>query len=207
MRGTMVLAAGLALAIQPVPALAGWKVMPKALPVAVAKSAMTVTPATDWNRWSSRPSKRGETWTLDGVALNSLNFFGGVMQGEAIYRERAKKDEPLPKFNAAMLAPEIVQAVEGSHRILLRTSLFAVDTVEPATLGGHPGVRFTYRYTVQDEEVRRKGEARAAIVGGKLYLITFAAPEIHYFDAGIAEARAIMDSAVIPAGASVEVKR
>jgi hypothetical protein len=40
-------------------------------------------------------------------------------------------------------------------------------------------------------------EARAAIVGGKLYLITFAAPEIHYFDANIAEARAIMDSAKI----------
>jgi hypothetical protein len=96
-----------------------------------------------------------------------------------------------------MLAPEIVAMVEGSHRILLRSSLFEVDSVEPATLGGHPGVRFTYHYTVQEEEVRRNGEARAAIVGGKLYLIAFAAPAIHYFDAGIAEARAIMDSARI----------
>ena len=73
---------------------------------------------------------------------------------------------------------------------------------EPAPLGGHPGVRFTYHYTVQDEDVRRRGEGRAAIVGGQLYLITFAAPEIHYFDAGIAEARRVMDSARIP-GASV----
>ncbi|WP_326524044.1 hypothetical protein [Sphingomonas sp.] len=186
------------------PAIAGWTLMPKATPVAVAKSAMTVTPGEDWNRWSVRPSKRGETWTLDGVSLNQLQFFAGVLPGEAIYRERSKKDEPLPKFDAGMLAPEIVRAVEGSHRILLRTSLFEVGEVAPTRLGGHPGVRFTYSYSVQDEDVRRQGEGRAAIVEGKLYLVTFTAPAIHYFDAGIPEARRVMDSVRIP-GASVTV--
>jgi hypothetical protein len=165
---------------------------------------MTVTPGEDWNRWSTRPSKKGETWTLDGVSLNELSFFAGVLPGEAIYRERSKKDEPLPKFDARMLPPDIVQAVEGSYRILLRTPLFAIDSQEPAKLGGHNGVRFTYHYTVQDEDVRRKGEARAAIVDGRLYLVTFAAPEIHYFDAGITEARRVMDSVRIP-GPSVTV--
>lgn len=194
-----------ALAVQPDAAVAGWKVMPKTVPVEVAKSPMTVTPGEDWNRWSTRPSKKGETWTLDGVSLNELEFFGGVLPGEAIYRERSKKDEPLPKFDAKMLAPDIVAAVEGSYRILLKTSLFEVDGQEPMKLGGHNGVRFTYHYTVQDEDVRRKGEGRAAIVDGKLYLITFAAPEIHNFDAGIAEARRVMDSARIP-GPSVAVE-
>jgi hypothetical protein len=198
------LVAAAAIAVQPGVAFAGWKVMPKAVPVAVAKSPMTVTPGEDWNRWSTRPSKKGETWTLDGVSLNELEFFGGVLPGEAIYRERSKKDEPLPKFDAKMLAPDIVAAVEGSYRILLKTSLFAIDGQEPAKLGGHNGVRFTYHYTVQDEDVRRKGEGRAAIVEGKLYLVTFAAPEIHYFDAGIGEARRVMDSARIP-GPSVTV--
>ena len=202
MRKMTILAAGAALAAQP--AVAGWKVMPATTAVAVAKSPMTVTPGADWNRWSVRPSKKGETWTLDGVSLNELSFFGGVLPGEAIYRERAKKDEPLPKFDAKMLGPDIVAAVEGSYRILLKTSLFAVDSQEPMKLGGHNGVRFTYHYTVQDEDVRRKGEGRAAIVSGKLYLITFAAPEIHYYDAGIAEARRVMDSARIP-GPSVTV--
>ena len=73
--------------------------------VTVAKSSMTVTPGRAWNRWSTRPSKRGETWTLDGVSLNELSFFGGVQPGEAIYRERNRKDEPLPKFDARMLRP------------------------------------------------------------------------------------------------------
>lgn len=199
MRTTMTTAAVAAiLLLAGTPATAGWRLVPKAAPAEVAKAAMTATPGEDWNRWSVRPSKRGEVWTLDGIALNELAFFGGVLPGEPIYRERSKKDEPLPKFDAAMLAPDIVQAVEGSYRILLKTSLFAVDTVEPASLGGHAGVRFTYHYTVQDEDVRRRGEGRAAVVGGKLYLVTFAAPDIHYFDAGIGEARRVMDSVRIP---------
>lgn len=198
MRRTMLIAAAVAMAC-PAPALAGWKLMPAGVPQPVAKGALTVTPRSDWNRWSARPSKRGEIWTLDGVSLNELTFIAGVVQGEPIYRERSKKDEPYPKFDARMLAPEIVQAVEGSYRIMLRTSLFEVDRVEPDRLGGHQGVRFAFRYTVQDEEVRRKGEGRAAIVGGRLYLMTFVAPEIHYFDAGIGEARAIMDTARLSA--------
>lgn len=204
MRKTMMLAAAAALAMQSGAATAGWKLMPKAAPVAVAKSPMTVTPGADWNRWSTRPSKKGETWTMDGVSLNDLSFFGGVLPGEAIYKEPDKKDQPLPKFDAKMLPPDIVQAVEGSYRIVLKTSLFAVDNVEPAKLAGYNGVRFTYHYTVQDEDVRRKGEGRAAIVNGQLYMITFVAPEIHYFDAGIDEARRVMDSARIP-GPSVKV--
>lgn len=196
MRKVMTLAMAAAL-LWPAAAGASWKVMTHGAPVAVAKSTMTVTPLDDWNRWSVRPSKKGETWTQDGVALNELQFFAGIAPGEPIYRERAKKDEPLPKFSPKMLAPEIVAMVEGSHRILLGTPLFEVDSIAPAKLSGHDGVRFTYHYTVQDEEVRRKGEARAAIVNGQLYLITYAAPAIHYFDAGIGEARAIMDSAKI----------
>ena len=204
MRKGVILVVASALAAQPGMAVAGWKIMPRTVSVAVAKSPMTVTPGEDWNRWSTRPSKKGETWTLDGVSLNELSFFGGVLAGEAIYRERSKKDEPLPKFDAHMLPPDIVQAVEGSYRILLKTSLFAIDSQEPMKLAGYNGVRFTYHYTVQDEDVRRKGEARAVIVDGQLYLITFDAPEIHYFAAGIDEARRIMDSARIP-GPSVTV--
>jgi hypothetical protein len=37
----------------------------------------------------------------------------------------------------------------------------------------------------------------SAIVGGKLYLISYAAPALHYFDAHLAKAQAIMDSAKV----------
>jgi hypothetical protein len=195
MRKFVAIGIGLSLAAAPTAAFAGWKVMPQRAPAAVAKSNLTVTPKSDWNRWSSRPSNKGETWTLDGVSLNELNFFAGIQSGEPIYKERDKKDKPLPKFDPKMTLPDIVQMFEASNRIIKETSLFKIDQVEPAKLAGHDAVRFTYEYTVKDEEVRRKGEGRAAVIGGKLYLINFTAPALHYHDAGIDEVRAIMDSA------------
>lgn len=178
-------------------AVAGWKVMGAGQPVAVAKSGMKVTPNSAWNRWSARPSKKGEIWTQDGVSLNELSFFAGIAPGEALFRERNKKDKPLPRFSADMLAPEIVQLFEATSRITLQTSLFEIDSVEPTTFLGKPGVRFTYHYSIQGDELRRNGEARAAVVNGKLYLSNFAAPAIHYFDASIGEVRGIMDSAAL----------
>ncbi|MGF7146638.1 hypothetical protein FHS96_000247 [Sphingomonas zeicaulis] len=198
MRKGLTVALAMALTVAPVASLsAGWKVMTHGVPVAVAKSSMTVTPAVDWNRWSARPSKKGELWTLDGLALNELAFFAGVTEGEALFRERDKKNKPLPKFKSKMLAPDVVQMFEGSMRIVLDTALFEIDTVEPAKLSGHDGVRFTYHYTVKADELRRLGEARAAVIGGKLYLVNFQAPAIHYYDANIAEVRAMMDSVKI----------
>lgn len=190
----MLAAAALAVAT-PGPALAGWKVMPAGQAAAVAKSGLKVTPQSAWNRSSARPSKKGESWTLDGMLLNELRFFAGIAPGESLVKERNKKDKPLPKFSAQMLAPDIVQYFEATQRIVLGTSLFEVDSVEPATLAGHQGVRFTYHYAVQGDELRRNGEARAAIIGGKLYLIDFSAPALHYFDANIAEVRTLMDGA------------
>lgn len=195
MRAVVKFMIGAALIVTPAAAIAGWKAVPAGTPVLVAKSKLLVTPTPEWNRWSARPSKKGEIWTMDGLALNELTFLGGIAPGEPLLKERNKKDEPFPKFNANMLAPDIVAMFEGTMRILLKTSLFTIDNVEPTTFAGKPGVRFNYTFAVQGDELRRKGEARASIVDGKLYLINFQAPAIHYYDAGIESARKVMESA------------
>lgn len=186
-----------ALVAAPTAAVAGWKVMAAGAPVAVAKSALTVTPGVNWNRASYRPSKKGEMWTLDGLTLNELSFFAGIAPGETILKDRRKKDKPLPTFKAQMLAPEIVQLFEATWRITLDTSLFEIDKVEPIKLAGHPGVRFTYHYSVQGDDLRRNGEGRAAVINGQLYVINFTGPAIHYFPAGIDEVHKVMDSATL----------
>ncbi|MFD0946026.1 hypothetical protein ACFQ1E_06735 [Sphingomonas canadensis] len=191
-------AAAAALLLAPQSATAGWKAIAQGKPIAVAKTGLTVTaPSGVWNRWSLRPSKKSELWTKDGLALNELAFYSGVTSGEPIFREVDKKNSPLPKFNSKMLAPDVVALFEASNRIALKTSLFSVDSVEPAQFVGQPGVRFTFTYSVQNNDLVRKGEARAAVLRGQLYMITFIAPSIYYFDNGIADARAIMDSAVL----------
>ncbi|WP_155006389.1 hypothetical protein [Sphingomonas hengshuiensis] len=196
-RFTGALAAAALMVAVPGAAIAGWKVMAPHQPVLVGKSTLKVTPGIEWNRSSARPGPSAEMWTVDGLALNELLFVGGVAPGATLIKDRHKKDRPLPRFAANMLAPDIVQLYEGTIRNAVATSLFEIDNVAPAKLAGHDGVHFTFHYAVQDEDLRRNGEARAAVIGGKLYLIAFQGPALHYFGAGIGEARAIMDSAAM----------
>jgi hypothetical protein len=182
------------------PALA-YRLVPANSATAVAKSGLTVRPDRDWNRQGARPGRYAETWTLDGVALNDLTFYGGIADGATLFREVNKTERPLPRFSSTMLAPDIVQLFESSYRVALSTSLMSVVSVEPATFAGAQGFRFTYSYTVQNEDVRRNGEARGAVIDGKLYLVTFEAPAIHYFDRDVAAFRQIADTAKIGASA------
>ncbi|MBA2936493.1 hypothetical protein HZF05_20625 [Sphingomonas sp. CGMCC 1.13654] len=179
------------------PATAAYHLMTSGTPEYVAKSGLSVTPSQDWNRLGSRPGRNAESWTLDGLALNDMTFYGGIGNDETLFRDAQKKDMPLPHFSSTMLAPDVAQLFEGSYRVANNTTLMSVDSIEPAQVGDQKGFRFTYSFTKQDEEVKRKGEALGAIVGGKLYLLTFEAPAIFYFDRDIASARALMTSAKI----------
>ena len=194
----MVAVAGLAGAT---PALAA-KLMPKGKTEVVAKSGLTVTPEIDWNRIGARPGRNAESWTLDGLTLNDLTFYGGIPNDTTLFRDAKKKTEPLPKFSSTMLIPDIAQLFESSYRVSVGTSLMSIDSIEPATFAGKPGFHFTYSFVVEGEEVHRKGEASGAIIGGSLYMVTFEAPTIHYFDAGVDAYRKVAASAVV-----VPVKR
>lgn len=180
------------------PALAANKLMPPGVGVAVAKSALTVTPDREWNKLSARPGRLGETWTIDGDVLNRLSFYGGVLPGTTLFREVDKKNRPLPRVRADMLLTDIPALFEQSYRIAENSGLFSIDSVVPATVGGAPGVRFAFSFSKNGEDVARKGEAVAAMVGGSLWLISFEAPALHYYGDGIAAARAVMNSARLP---------
>ncbi|MBU6166824.1 MAG: hypothetical protein KGQ52_11965 [Alphaproteobacteria bacterium] len=190
------LAATLAVAT---PALAANRLIVPNVSVAVAKSAMMVTADREWNKLGARPGPLAESWTLDGDVLNRLSFYGGLINGATLFREVDRKNRPLPKVRADMLPTDIPALFEQSYRIAENSGLFSVDSIEPASIGGASGVRFTYSFSKQGEDVARKGEAVAAMVGGKLWLISFEAPTLHYFDAGITSARAIMASVRLPA--------
>ena len=182
----------LALVGASVPAFAEWKARIADEGVNIAGKLMIATPKAGWNRSSARPSDHGERWTRDGLALNELTFFAAIPDGGTLYHTPYGAAQKLPKFRSNMLATEIVELFENSNRILLNSSVFSVGAVEPAKLGRHEGVRFAYSYAAQDEGLTRKGEGVAAIVDGKLYLVNFIAPEIHYFDRDIEEIRQLV---------------
>lgn len=187
------------LLVAPTTVLAGNSLIFPRAAVAVAKSSLTVTPDVEWNKMGARPGRSAEVWTIDGSQLNELTFYGGIANDTALFREVSKKQKPLPRFNATMLITDIPTLVENSYRIANDISVITVDQIEPVTFAGYQGIRFAYDFTAPSDEVRRRGEGQAAIVDGRLYMITFEAPALHFFDAGIAPARAVIASASFPA--------
>ncbi|WP_176591220.1 hypothetical protein [Sphingobium sp. EM0848] len=184
------------------PLMAGNALMPAGTPVAVARSTLTVTPEQEWNRLSARPGRNSETWTLDGDDLNGVNFYS-IESGRALFREVSKKTKPLPHFSSTMLLTDIPALLENSYRIALGTTLFTMTEVEPVPFLGTRGVRFSYSFRKQMEDVSRNGEAVGAIVDGRLYLMSFDAPAILYFDRDIAAFRQMVSTARLESVAPV----
>jgi hypothetical protein len=113
------------------PVWAGWKLIDAGEAVKVAKSTLTVTAGQDWNRWTIRPIKKGEVWTLDGTNLNELYFVSGLASGETLFRDANKKVRPLPAFRSTAQLTDIPEFVESSTRIALNTSVFELKDVQP----------------------------------------------------------------------------
>ncbi len=160
----------------------------------VAASALTVTPSRDWNQLGGNLGKNTESWTLDGSPLNDVTFFAGIPAGQPLLRERSRKREPLPKFTSQTLLVEVPELLERTYRSYKDLAAFRLLSADPAPFIGSGGVTFRYEFTDKDE-LTRLGEARAAIVGGKLYMITFDAPRLNFYARSIADFRALADSA------------
>lgn len=187
----------LALALAATPAMAGYRLMPVGKEQRVGRVGLMVTPPNEWNRLGDKIGRNAESWTIDGLPLNDLSFYAGIENDKPLFREVDKRSRPLPRFSSTMLPTDIVGLFEGSYRVAAGTSLFEVGKVEPVTFAGQQGVRFGYSFVQQDEEVRRRGEATGAVINGRLYLISFEAPTIHYFDRDLARYRQLIASARI----------
>ncbi|WP_327469486.1 hypothetical protein [Sphingopyxis sp.] len=155
---------------------------------------LKVTPESDWNQ-GGRPGKQGRVWTQDGTGLNALEFFSGIPTGGSLYKERDKKNNPMPKFDSGLLLPELADFFERSFRAANQLSDFTIVESAPTDLGGKKGLLVRYRYTMPNDELTRLGEARLAVVDGKLFVANYYAPQLHYFGAGLPEAQAMMQRA------------
>jgi hypothetical protein len=173
-----------------------YKLVPAGAASTVGRSDMVVTPSRDWNHLGQRVGRNAESWTNDGLSLDDVTFYGGIANDQTLFKEVNQKDKPLPRFSATMLPPDIVQMFEASYRIANDTSLFTVNDVEPVTFMGAAGVQFSYRLTSTDE-VERNGMATAAVINGKLYMITFEAPVIYYYDRYLSAYQDIVKSAAL----------
>jgi hypothetical protein len=179
-------------------ATAGNRLIEANTQVQVAGSAYGVTPARTWNKLGARPGRGSEVWTLDGPALNEITFYGAIATDRPLFREVNRRERPLPHFSSTMLLTDIPTLLENSYRAGRGVTVYSTDRMEPTRFGGRDGVRFEYSFTT-DDEVRRRGEGYGAIVNGQLYLITYEAPVIHYFDGALEAYRQVVSNTTIRA--------
>jgi len=158
----------------------------------IARSNLSAAPASEWNKLSARGGKNVEIWTLDGGGLNKITFFGGIPVGDPLFKEVDKKHDPLPRVTPNMLITDIPAILESTYRIQLHTMQMSIDDEEPTLVGGHKGIKFTYSFIRQDDELQRKGEAVGAFVGDRLYIIAYEAPAVHFFDKDVDKFRQLV---------------
>jgi hypothetical protein len=167
---------------------------PKVVPV--AKGSMKVTPSIAWNRSPKNiyDIAKEENWTQNGPLLDTITFMGGLKDGEAIARQRAKDERQVPVFRSNMTPQDLVSMVESYYRIKAGATIFETTGLAPAKFLGKQAVEFNFTY-VGGDEVKRRGRSLLAVVDSKLYLIALEGTSVHYFDAALPEFQKIVESA------------
>jgi hypothetical protein len=163
----------------------------------IAKGGFSASPAHEWNRLDDREGKYQEIWTIDGDPLNKLTFYGGVPIGASLFKERDRKNNPLPKVSEGMLITDIPALLENTYRTLWPGTRIAIGTQHPAEFAGHKGIRFAYTYISNHDEVERRAEAIGAVRNGRLYLITYEAPSLYFYDKDAGKFRQIIETVTI----------
>jgi hypothetical protein len=149
--------------------------------------------------WSRRPpSGKGpgfELWTTDGVPLDQLRFYAGIAPGQPLAAPARAVGKQVPTFQEGLEAHEIVELYEA---LATRDgSVLTRDKLAPAPFAGGPGFRFEFTLIRKRDELTLRGLGFGAVRDGRLYLMVYTAPRMHYFPKNLARVEAIAGSARI----------
>jgi hypothetical protein len=161
----------------------------------VGGDSLVVTPTTAWNMAPTvyDQSQWEETWTRNGLLLESIMFVGGLPEGKSLRKQRKKSDQQVPPFRADMTPQDLVSMVETSYRTA-GVTVFDIESVEPVDFLGGKGFRLRFRYAPNDG-IAKKGTCILRVIDRKLYLIKLEGVTSHYFDAAVPEFEKIVASA------------
>lgn len=163
----------------------------------VGDGNMAVSPPRPWNRAPRSiffDLSEVEDWTQNGLYLDGISLVTDLKDKKALIRQYRRDDRQVPVFRSTMTAPEIAAMIESLYRIRGGAVDFRTTSLAPRQFMGYPGFQQDYEH-LDGDEVARKGRVVGAVIGGRLYMIMFDATRMHYFDAGIGDFEAIVNSA------------
>jgi hypothetical protein len=146
-----------------------------------------------WNRIDPPGSEADadEVWTAEGVTLDMILFYVGVADGEPLGRQGGAE---APIFRAGMLPHDVVELYEAT--LSRDGARFALERLAPARFGGADGFLFEHTTTPR-AGARLRGRAYGALVDGRLYLMSYSAPEAHFYAKHLPAVEALAASARI----------
>lgn len=158
------------------------------------KDKMTVTLDRSWNQFEGILSDNIPTWTQEGLTVDALKFYVGLKDGELIAPTPSEPKGQVPlAFKATMRPAEIVALFEALYS--RDGSVFTLERIEPGTFADQPGFRFEFSVVRKFDDVRLRGIGWGAVRNGELFAITYTAPRLAFYPAGLPSAEAIAKSA------------
>lgn len=162
----------------------------------VLRDRLTVTVDKAWNQFERGMGDDTPTWTQDGFTVDALRFYVGLADGALIAPtpSEPKGQQPLA-FKADMRPAQVVALFETLYS--RGGSTFTLDRLAPAPFAGGDGFRFEFSSIRKVDEVPLRGVGWGAVRDGRLYVITYTAPRLAFFDRHLGSAEAIARSARI----------
>lgn len=176
----------------------GIRIVKQEAGIADLGNRMQVTLDTAWNHISypsiDLPGVR--TWTMHGLALDTLTLYSGIKHEQNIQAEVVSDDKkPSFRFRSEMQPDQVVALFEGA--LGRDGSVFRLKKLEPTQFAGGKGFRFEYSLTRKSDNVELSGVASARIERGELYALVYQAPKLGFFSPQQARIAQIMASASI----------
>ena len=133
-----------------------------------------------WNQLGGQfsGSNAAALWTMQGVAIDQLNFYVGIKDGGLIAANPGKDQRPLA-FRSAMQPHEVVALFESFYT--RDGSSFKLDKLEAVEFLGQRGWRVQYTVVRKFDDVKLSGSAWGAVRGGELFAMTFTAPAVGFY--------------------------
>ena len=160
----------------------------------VVGGRMVVNLDKPWNQFEQVMGDGIPTWTQDGITVDTLKFYVGLKNGALIAETPSEPKGQAPlAFKSSMQTAEIVGLFE---RLYSRGgSSFTLERVVPQHFVDTPGFRFEFSSIRKSDDVRLRGVGWGAVRNGELFAITYTAPRLAFYPAGLPSATSIASSA------------
>jgi hypothetical protein len=140
--------------------------------------------------WSGISDGKWEVWTVDGPALEAIQFLKGLPDGEPLFR--GTPEQKRVTFRKTMSPSEISEFVIDGYSSL-GVQKATVSNLRPAKFGDKDGFRFEFQFVTRNG-LEKRAMVAGAVLKERLFLILYSGTALHYYTKQQTEAEKIIES-------------